>query len=216
MNKHIIYRTTNCLNGRFYVGMHSTDNIDDGYLGSGRRLKNEIKKYGKENFKREVLEELQTRKALELREAELINDQLIANPLCLNLKNGGRGGFDHLNTPAMHHQKVSAGKKGSEAFQKRLREDPEFAKAFGVCEGAKLKAAHAAGKIKYDTFTGRKHSEETLMKMRESKRLRDRQRALAQGTNVVQRSGYDDAKTKQRLIRQANYTSVAPPNSVGD
>lgn len=58
----------------------------------------------------------------------------------------------------------------------KLREDGEFAKAFSIRESTKFKAAHAAGKIKYDTFTGRKHREETKQKMRESKRLRDLQR----------------------------------------
>ena len=89
--QHIIYKITNQLNNRFYVGMH-TGFPDDSYFGSGKRLKAEIKKYGKENFKKEILEILTDRKLLELREAELVNEELLANPLCLNLKNGGEGG----------------------------------------------------------------------------------------------------------------------------
>ena len=92
MMEHIIYKTTNSLNSRFYIGMHSTTNIDDGYLGSGRRIKAEIKKYGKENFVREILEHLPTREALCEREAELVCEELMRDPLCLNLKNGGEGG----------------------------------------------------------------------------------------------------------------------------
>ena len=61
---HIIYKTTNLINGKIYVGMHSTDNLNDGYLGSGWILKQAIKKYGKENFKREVLLVLSNRKLL--------------------------------------------------------------------------------------------------------------------------------------------------------
>lgn len=67
---HIIYKTTNLINGKIYVGMHSTDNLNDGYLGSGWILKQAIKKYGKENFKREVLLVLSNRK--EAREVEAL------------------------------------------------------------------------------------------------------------------------------------------------
>lgn len=50
-----IYKTVNLLNGKIYIGQHTTENIDDGYLGSGVILQKAFKKYGKENFKREVL-----------------------------------------------------------------------------------------------------------------------------------------------------------------
>lgn len=51
-----IYKTVNLINGKIYVGSHMTDNIDDGYLGSGVYFKKAVKKYGAVNFKREILE----------------------------------------------------------------------------------------------------------------------------------------------------------------
>ena len=58
---HFIYKTTNVLSGRYYIGMHSTSNLDDGYLGSGNRLKLAVRKHGKENFIREILEYCESR-----------------------------------------------------------------------------------------------------------------------------------------------------------
>jgi hypothetical protein len=177
---HIIYRTTNLLNNRYYIGMHSTENIDDGYLGSGRRIKAEIKKYGKENFVRDVLEILPSREALKLREAEIVNVVLLEDKLCLNLKDGGEGGFDHLNSGDEKHKARSAkaGHLGGEAFAKRLASDASFAESFSVVQSARMSKQHADGKIKYDTFTGRKHSEETKQKMREAKQARDLKRTM--------------------------------------
>ena len=50
-----VYKTTNLINSKIYVGLHVTSNLEDDYLGSGSQLKSAVKKYGKENFKRETL-----------------------------------------------------------------------------------------------------------------------------------------------------------------
>ena len=88
---HYIYKTTNILSGRYYLGMHSTNNLDDGYLGSGTYLRRALNKHGKENFAREILEFCKTRKELKSREADIVNLQEIAKMNCMNLRVGGSG-----------------------------------------------------------------------------------------------------------------------------
>lgn len=90
---HYIYKTTNLVNGKYYIGMHSTDNLEDGYIGSGKRLWNAIKIFGKDKFKCEVLEMLPNRSSLKERERELVNEDVLKDKKCMNLQPGGGGGF---------------------------------------------------------------------------------------------------------------------------
>ena len=86
---HFIYKTTCQVNGKYYYGMHSTDNLDDGYIGSGTKLWHSIRKHGRENFKLEILEFCLDRESLKKREAELITEEMLHDPQCMNLSFGG-------------------------------------------------------------------------------------------------------------------------------
>lgn len=87
----IIYKTTNKINGKIYVGQHYT-NEDDGYLGSGMLILKAIKKYGRVNFVRETLCECKDQENLNIAEIYWISqlsstDRLIG----YNLRPGGLG-----------------------------------------------------------------------------------------------------------------------------
>ena len=96
---YIIYETKNLKNNKIYVGMHETDNVDDGYLGSGKRLKRAIRYYGKEFFERRVLYYLDSREEMINKEIELVTEEFINRKDTYNLKLGGEGGLsteDHI------------------------------------------------------------------------------------------------------------------------
>ena len=109
---HYIYKITNKLNGKFYIGMHSTDNLDDGYFGSGKIINYSVNKHGIENHRVEILEFLDSREELKKREAEIVNEELLSDPLCMNSKFGGEGGWDHINIGSGEYQ-AKAGKNGA-------------------------------------------------------------------------------------------------------
>lgn len=93
---HYIYRITR-FDGMYYVGIHSTDNLDDSYYGSGKYIKRSILKHGKDKHSKLILEMFETRELLVEKEKELVNQALIDDPNCMNMKPGGSGGFGQVN-----------------------------------------------------------------------------------------------------------------------
>ena len=128
---HYIYKTTCKVTGKFYVGMHSTNNLDDGYLGSGKILGYSRHKYGDENHVKEIVEFLPSRDALKLREKEIVNEELLKDPYCMNLTSGGTGGniggggfFGDEHRKNFHAAggKTTARKRADPAFNSAINE----------------------------------------------------------------------------------------------
>lgn len=86
----ILYETTNLINGKKYRGIHKTNNLEDGYLGSGLALTNAVNKYGKENFKRDILEYCSDYDELLEREKIYVDIEWVECDNNYNLKTGGQ------------------------------------------------------------------------------------------------------------------------------
>jgi len=134
-----VYRTTNLVNGKYYFGVHKTNNPDDDYLGSGTYIKNAVAKYGADKFCKEVLfifNETNVASAF-AKEDELIQCYRGRDPLCMNLRKGGSGGFDFINrtywTPEARERMREFqrtrpriySKEGHAALRKSLSERPK-------------------------------------------------------------------------------------------
>lgn len=166
---HYIYKTTCLITNKYYIGMHSTDNLDDGYVGSGKHLWYSINKHGLENHQTEILEFLPTRKKLKQREAELINEELLNDSMCMNLALGGQGGN---GSKFLTKEQLSRGGKRAMETIKRLRQtDPEYAtKNSKAIREAYYKAIKEGRRIpkQWGNWNGKSHSEETKRKIGEA------------------------------------------------
>lgn len=87
---YVIYKTTNLINGKNYIGQHKTEKPDDRYLGSGSALKAAIKKYGKENFKKEILL-VTTEETVNQDEIRIIKEYKEKGEAQYNIAGGGQG-----------------------------------------------------------------------------------------------------------------------------
>jgi hypothetical protein len=113
-----LYEIKNTLNGKIYIGVHKSSKLDDGYMGSGKVLKQAIAKNGIENFTKTILETFETSEAMFIREKEIVTEDFIARDDTYNLRIGGFGGFDWVNSSGVPKFK---GKKHSEETKELLR-----------------------------------------------------------------------------------------------
>ena len=160
---HTIYQTTNNVNGKIYIGVHSTSDIHDSYLGSGKNLKRAIKKHGKENFKKEILHIVDSIEEAYNLEEKIVNEDFISRHDTYNVKVGGDRGPRNAgkNNPMYGKKhspetraKNSAARKGQHAGEKH----PLY--SIGHSQETKEKIRRA----RQNTI----HSDETKKKMSES------------------------------------------------
>jgi hypothetical protein len=86
---HYLYKVANLVNQKYYIGIHSTDNLDDGYLGSGVAIKEAIAKYNSKNFVKEILEFFDSRESALLKEEYVVTEQVVSDENSYNLTTGG-------------------------------------------------------------------------------------------------------------------------------
>jgi len=173
-----VYKITNTVNGKIYIGAHKTSDLDDGYMGSGKVIKRAHKKYGIENFGKEILEIFDTSEEMFEMEAKLVTKEFISEDTNYNLKEGGEGGFDYINNNGINNNNgnnIAAGQAtkamfaenpkkviemrkkamdGYALFLEQRKLDPELDKWYREKCGA--------------SFKGKTHSQETKQQMSDS------------------------------------------------
>ncbi len=173
---YLLYEITNLVNGKTYIGQHTTKNVDDGYMGSGMAIKAAIKKYGKENFKKEILLYAKNEVALNFFEKALVTLEFIELDTNYNLREGG--GNNKFSEEVK--KKLSAARRGVKrsletrakisAYQKGRKKSPETRAKISIArKGIKFSLEtrakmSALAKIS-PARKGKRHSAETKAKM---------------------------------------------------
>lgn len=202
MNKiyYFLYKTTNIINNKYYYGMHSTRKLDDGYLGSGKYLRNSINKYGVENFTIEILEFFNTREEMCDAESKLITESVIIDEMCMNIRLGGFGGF------SIDEQKLNAIKSNTK--QILLREDKDWIKRKSERLSISNKKVYSDGRrerVYFYNWNGKEHNEEAKRKIGDKNSISQKGDKNSQfGTCWITKDNENKKIKKEELI---NYTN---------
>lgn len=150
---HIVYKTTNLINQKIYIGVHSTNNLEDGYIGCGIKSQGDcnsykgsrstspfissVKKYGYKNFKREILYFFNTREESYNKEIEIVTEEFCNRKDTYNSALGGKGGYSKEGSKKISEKlkgrifspewrlKISISKKGTPAWNKGIERTQE-------------------------------------------------------------------------------------------
>lgn len=190
-----LYKITNLLNNRIYIGVHKTDDLNDGYMGSGKLINSAIKKYGIENFKKEILEFFDTYADALAREADIVTDEFLLREDVYNLRKGGQGGFDYINHKELNNA-ANNGYIGGITTRDNRRNDPTLLAAFKLYSSNRLKQLHQSGNVTYDNFSGKLHSVESKNKMSLTKKGTQMSTANSQFGTMWITNGIDNKKIK--------------------
>ena len=166
--KYTIYKITNKLNHKIYIGMHKTKNLQDNYMGSGKLIKRAIKKYGVENFTKEILFIFDASEEMFNKEKEIVNQLFIESDNTYNIIEGGFGDCSHMNKNGrnLYGQNGDINHGGKNLLNGNKIK--EFLIEKGLFEEWKQKVSTSLKeKWKRDGFhwTGRKHKDESKKKM---------------------------------------------------
>lgn len=162
---YLVYQITNTVNGKIYIGRHVTTKVDDGYMGSGARLRYAKKKYGLTSFVKTILGVFDSEEEMIKVEAELVSESFLLRKDVYNVQQGGRGGgWESVNKSGKNlrtgsklsdesKQKISvanSGKKHTEEAKQKLSRnngmhDPEVrAKVSKTMSGRVITPEHRA------------------------------------------------------------------------
>ena len=184
-----IYKITNLVNGKMYIGKHKTKNLDDGYMGSGHLIKRALQKYGANNFRKEWLMFCEDEEEMNYMELVYVDETWVLRNDTYNLTLGGNGGLiegQHSPRKGVHIseetrmklRKANIGKKHSQETKKKMSISHK-GKHFSQEHNEKIRNWHIGRKASQElrdklskAHIGKKLSMRTRRKLSEAQKAR--------------------------------------------
>lgn len=197
--KYTIYQITNSINGKIYIGKHQTNNLDDGYMGSGKILRRSQSKHGIENFIKEILHVFDTEEEMNAKEKELVTEEFCLREDTYNLCVGGHGGFGYINSNPdrfLTEKRLAAlnHRLGTLAWKQKYESDCKFRDTnYQILSDARLKQKEI---YPNGTFYGKKHSDHTKQIIAEKNSVKMKGEGNSQYGSMWITNGIENKKVK--------------------
>lgn len=187
-----IYKTTNLINGKVYIGQHKSQNLKDNYLGSGKLLRKAINKYGINNFVKEIICICDNKNELNEKEIYWIEYYNSRNlKLGYNITEGGSGG-DTFTGISEEARKIRINKLKKNSFILNCSEEEKHLIALKIWE-----KRIENGNIK--------HSKETILKLSAShKGHKPSKESIEKGINTKRLHNYHHSEETKKKISLGN------------
>ena len=170
-----VYKVTNKVNGKIYIGVHKTVDLDDNYKGSGKYLRYSQDKHGIEKFHKEILFVYDNPVEMFAKEAELVTEDFIAESNTYNLKVGGYGGWDYVNSDKFDNPTHSSSHaiRMNEKMLALYPNGPRLGQRNSVTSYEKMVDTRLEhhGDNTFKTFLGKQHTSETKKKISASAKV---------------------------------------------
>ncbi len=190
-----VYKITNIINDKIYIGKHQTKNINDGYFGSGTYLKKSIIKHGPENFIKEIIHIFDNEGEMNAKEKELVSLEFCLREDTYNIAVGGLGGFGFRTA----EQRIESGSKGQRIFKEKY--GPEFLQIIGKKGRDKIQQLlkddpDFMKKFNKRSFLNKHHTEESKLKIGQANSVHQKGSKNSQFGKMWITDGVDSKKIK--------------------
>lgn len=186
---YIVYKISNKVNGKSYIGCHKTTDLNDGYMGSGLLIKRAIEKYGLENFEKEILFEFSNAEEMFEKEREMVE----IGPNSYNLNEGGHGGFSYIN---------SIGKNINYDFA-NYRNHESVMKGYHTGIGA---PGFVKPKFSGNEFAGKRHTDKSKQEIGLKNSVHQTGEGNSQFGSLWVTNGHDNLKIKKTDVIPIGYS----------
>lgn len=183
-----IYKTTNKVNNKIYIGQHKCDKFDVTYYGSGKILKRAVEKYGYDNFSIKLIEECNSKHELNEREKYWIEYYHATNSdIGYNIAFGGNGG-DIFSCLSLQEQN-----------EKRRKHSKNTSARIWVTDGKNNKYINNSESIPEGFHRGRTINTENIGRYERTEEMKSK----LKGRPAPMKGKHLSEETKEK-IRQAN------------